>query len=159
MLTSANLALLLFVLALGSFAKQPASQETPQTRVDHCEYNVTLLDNAHHLAGDDTIIIAVAHLGTGERNRELNRRRLHNVRAYLTTFAWKRPRATVITAEGEPVNGVGRVNIYVRGGLWASMGVRRNEDLILGICEPPYMRSADEWRTFYPFRDRQKKKR
>ena len=150
------LVLLLFVSV--SPAGRPASQEIPQTRVDHCEYNVHLLDNAHHLAGDDTIIIAVAHLGTGERNRELNRRRLHNVRAYLTTFAWKRPRATVITAEGEPVNGVGRVNIYVRGGLWASMGVRRNEDLILGICEPPYMRSADEWRTFYPFRDRKKKR-
>lgn len=146
-----------FVLAFGSLAKPPATQEVPKTRVDHCEYNVHLLDNAHHLAGDDTIIIAIAHLGTGERNPELNRRRLHNVRAYLTTFAWKRPRATVVTAEGEPVNGVGRVNIYVRGGLWASMGVRRNDDLILGICEPDYMRSAEETRTFYPFRDRKKR--
>lgn len=158
MLTSANVVLLLFVLAFGAVAKRPASQEIPQTRVDHCEYNVHTLDNAHHLAGADTIIIAVAHLGTGERNPELNRRRLHNVRAYLTTFAWKRPRSTVITAEGEPVNGVGRVNIYVRGFMWASMGVRRNDDLILGICEPDYMRSDDEWRTFYPFRDRRKKK-
>lgn len=120
--------------------------------------NVHLLDNAHHLAGDDTIIIAVAHLGNGESNLDLNRRRLHNVRAYLTTFAWKRPRATVVTAEGEKVLGFGRVDIYVRGALWTSLAVRRNEDLIVGICEPDYMRSRDETRTFYPFRDRKKKR-
>ena len=159
MLTPTTCVVLLLLFVSVSHAGRPASQEIPQTRVDHCEYNVSLLDNAHHLAGDDSIIIAVAHLGTGERTPDLNRRRLHNVRAYLTTFAWKRPRATVVTAEGEPVDGVGRVNIYVRGGMWASIGVRRNQDLILGICEPPYMRSADEWRTFYPWRDRIKKKR
>ena len=154
MLTPANLVLLIFVLASSSVP----TQEIPKTTVNNCEYNVHLLDNAHHLAGDDTIIIAVAHLGDGERNPELNRRRLHNVRAYLTTFAWKRPRRTVITAEGARVDGVGRVDIYVRGWHWASLGVWRNDDLILGICEPDYMRSRDEWRTFYPWRDRKKKR-
>jgi hypothetical protein len=155
MLTSVHLVLLLF-----SFASAPVAAQfwqKPETIVQNCEMNVHLLDTAHQLAGDDTIIIAVAHLGAGERNPELNRRRLHNVRAYLTYFAWKRPAATVITAEGENVKGFGRVDIYVRGGHWASLGVRRNDDLILGICEPDYMRSADETRTFYPFRDRKKK--
>lgn len=156
--TPAKVVPLLFVLVFGSVATHSASQEKPETKVHNCEYNVHLLDNAHHLAGADTIIIAVAHLGDGERNRELNRRRLHNVRAYLTTFAWKRPRATVVTAEGEPVKGVGRVEIYVRGWHWASLGVWPNSDLILGICEPDYMRSADETRTFYPWRDRRKKR-
>ncbi|HKV36347.1 MAG TPA: hypothetical protein VJP89_18555 [Pyrinomonadaceae bacterium] len=125
---------------------------TPQ----HCEVNDNQLDNAHHLAGDDTVIIAVAHLGTGERNPALNRRRLHNVKAYLTNFGWRRPRETVVTAEGERVNGFGRVEIYVRGGHWATLAVRRNEDLILGLCEPDYMRGEEETRTFYPWRDRKK---
>ena len=158
MLTPVNVVLLLILFAFGSVATPSASQPTPIPVVQNCEMNVHLLDNAHHLAGDDTIIIAVAHLGDGERNRELNRRRLHNVRAYLIDFAWKRPRATVITAEGERVKGFGRVDIYVRGRLWTSLAVRRNADLILGICEPDYMRSADETRTFYPWRDRKKKK-
>lgn len=161
MFVSPKVLLLSLVFAVGSVATPAtpaAAQQPSQTRVNDCELNVHLLDTAHHLAGDDTIIIAIAHLGAGEVNRELNRRRLHNVRAYLTYFGWKRPRATVVTAEGEKVDGVGRVDIYVRGLLWASLGVRRNGDLILGICEPDYMRSIDETRTFYPFRDRKKKR-
>ena len=114
------------------------------------------LDNAHHLAADDSIIIAIAHLGTGERNKDLNQRRLHNVRAYLAGYGWKRPAATVVTAEGERVDGYGRIDIYVRGGHWASLAVRRNRDLIVGSCEPDHMRSRDENKTFYPFRDRKR---
>ena len=160
MFVSPKVLLLSCVFVFGSFATPAtpaAAQQPAQTRVNDCELNVHLLDTAHHLAGDDNII-AIAHLGDGEVKLELNRRRLHNVRAYLTYFGWKRPRATVITAEGEKVDGVGRVDIYVRGSLWASLGVRRNGDLILGICEPDHMRSIDETRTFYPWRDRKKKR-
>jgi len=157
-----RLVLLFSVLVCSSVTVATQDQDKPwllpNLKPQHCELNVHLLDNMHHLAGDDTIIIAVAHLGDGERNPELNRRRLHNVKAYLTTFAWKRPSETVVTAVGERVKGYGRVDLYVRGGLWASLAVWRNEDLIVGICEPPYMRSKDETRTFYPFRDRKKPK-
>jgi hypothetical protein len=137
-------------------ASQPAGQQNPQPTLNNCEMNDHNLDTAHHLAGDDSVVVAIAHLGTGERNRDLNRRRLHNVRAYLTEFAWKRRRATVVTAEGERVNGYGRIDIYVRGTHWASLAVRRNADLIVGLCEPDYMRGPEETRTFYPFRDRKK---
>lgn len=145
------------------FAASPVTPQTqvpewkPEPTLNHCEVNDNYLDNAHHLAGADTIIIAIAHLGDGERNPELNRRRLHNVKAYLTNFGWRRRPGTVITAVGERVNGYGRIDIYVRGGHWASLAVRRNGDLIVGLCEPDYMRSEDETRTFYPFRDRRKK--
>lgn len=152
--------LLLFVFVSGSTgveAQDPTWK--PQPTLNHCEMNDNELDNAHHLAGENTIIVAVAHLGNGERNPELNRRRLHNVRAYLTNFGWRRKPATVVTAEGERVNGYGRIDIYVRGGHWASMAVPRNGDLIVGLCEPDYMRGEDETRTFYPFRDRKKPKR
>lgn len=155
-----RLVLLFFLLVAYSVpvvTQEPKSKPTDPI-LHHCEVNDNLLDNAHHLAGDDTIIIAVARLGTGEQNPEVNRRRLHNVKAYLTNFGWRRPRETVITAEGERVNGYGRIEIYVRGGHWATLAVRRNGDLIVGLCEPDYMRSEDETRTFYPWRDRKKPK-
>jgi len=161
MLISAKLVLLFSVFVTSSVtpATQVASSQTPQPpqpTLNNCEMNNNNLDNAHHLAGADSTIIAIAHLGTGERNPDLNRRRLHNVRAYLTQFGWKRPPATVVTAEGERVNGYGRIDIYVRGGHWASLAVRRNLDLIVGSCEPDHMRGREENMTFYPFRDRKK---
>jgi hypothetical protein len=153
-----RLVLLFSILVSSSVttATQERSWKPTDPILHHCEMNVNLLDNAHHLAGADTIIIAVARLGTGERNPELNRRRLHNVKAYLTSFAWKRAPGTVITAEGERVNGYGRIELYVRGGHWATLAVRRNDDLIVGLCEPDYMLGREETMTFYPWRDRKK---
>lgn len=157
MLRSAKLVLLssLFVFASVPVEAQAPTGKPVKPTLNNCEMNGHYLDTAHHLAGDDSIIIAIAHLGTGETNRELNRRRLHNVRAYLTSFGWKRPPETVVTATGERVEGYGRVDIYVRGIHWASLAVRRNGDLIVGLCEP-VVRSEEERRTFYPFRDRKK---
>ena len=148
-----------FLLVSSPVTVAPQEQKWKPTDpiLHNCEMNIHLLDNAHHLAGDDTIIIAVARLGTGERNPELNRRRLHNVKAYLTSFGWKRKVDTVVTAEGERVNGYGRIELYVRGGHWATLAVRRNQDLIVGLCEPDYMRGREETMTFYPFRDRKKR--
>lgn len=151
------LLLVLFVSSSVTVAQQQPSWKPTDLILHNCEMNIHLLDTAHHLAGDDTVIVAVARLGTGERNSELNRRRLHNVKAYLTSFGWKRPRETVVTAEGERVDGYGRIEIYVRGGHWATLAVRRNGDLIVGLCEPDYMRGREENRTFYPFRDRKKR--
>lgn len=158
MLRSAKLVLLssLFVFASVTVGAQAPTSKPVKPTLNNCEMNDHYLDTAHHLAGDDSTIVAIAHLGTGERNPELNRRRLHNVRAYLTSFGWKRQPDTVVTATGERVEGYGRVDIYVRGGHWASLAVRRNGDLIVGLCEPDSMRSEEERRTFYPFRDRKK---
>ena len=63
---------------------------------------------------------------------------------------------SVVTAQAEKVNGYGRIDIYVRGGHWASLAVRRNRDLIVGSCEPDHMRGREENMTFYPFRDQKK---
>lgn len=158
MLRSAMLVLLfcLFVASSVTPQTQVPTWKPPQPTLNDCEMNNNYLNNAHHLAGDDSIIIAIAHLGNGERNPELNRRRLHNVRAFLAGYGWKRDPATVVTAEGERVNGYGGIDIYVRGGHWASLAVRRNLDLIVGSCEPDHMRGREENMTFYPFRDRKK---
>ena len=105
----------------------PTNAQTPYTILGTCEDNISALSNAHHLAGEDGTIIVIARLGDGERNRELNSRRLHNVRIYLTEFDWHRPPQTLITAEGEPLKGYGRVELYVRGVLFAVLQVKRNQ--------------------------------
>src|SRR5258706_468491 len=101
---------------LASGSVNPAQTVAPVAEIlGTCEDNVSLLSNAHHLAGPDGTIIVIARLGDGETNREQNRRRLHNVRVYLTEFGWHRQPSTVITTQGEPIKGYGRVELYVRG--------------------------------------------
>jgi hypothetical protein len=146
-----------FVSHSATPARLFASQQTPQPTLNGCELNNNYLNNAHHLAGEDSTIIAIARLGTNERSRELNRRRLHNVRVYLTEFGWHRLPKTVVTAEGDRVKGYGRIDLYVRGSLWASLAVRRNQDLIVGSCEPEQMRGVEENRSFYPYKDQKKR--
>ena len=132
----------------------PANVQTPYTILGTCEDNISALSNAHHLAGEEGTIIAIARLGDGERNRELNSRRLHNVRMYLTEFDWHRPPQTLITAEGEPLKGYGRVELYVRGVLFAVLQVKRNQDLLVGSCEPDKIRPVKAERNLYPYLDR-----
>lgn len=151
MLTRETIATLIvgFILASGLTLASPnqPGQQLPESILNDCEGNVSALSNTHHLAGADTTIIAIARLGTGEQSRDLNRRRLHNIRVYLTELAWHRDPLTVVTAEGERVKGYGRVELYVRGILFVSLAVRRNEDLMVGSC-------TGSERTLYPYRRR-----
>lgn len=130
----------------------------PEVILGTCEDNVSFLSNAHHLAGSDGTIIAIARLGDGETSLARNRRRLHNVRVYLTEFGWHRQPSTVITAQGEPIKGYGRVELYVRGVLFAILQVRRNQDLLVGSCEPDDMRPVKAERSLYPYLDQRRRK-
>jgi hypothetical protein len=125
-------------------APNHAGQQSPEAILSGCEGNNSYLSNAHHLAGAEGTIIAIARLGDGEMKRDLNRRRLHNVRIFLMDFGWHRDPGTVITAEGEKVKGYGRVELYVRGNLFAALAVRRNQDLLVGSCVGPE-------RNLYPY--------
>jgi hypothetical protein len=95
-----------------------------------CDSNIARLDNWDSRAGDE-LVIAIARLGDGERERVLNRRRLHNVRLYLETVRGRDPKK-IVTAEGERAQGRGRVEIYVGGKLADVMGMGRNEDFAAG---------------------------
>lgn len=101
-----------------------------------CEFNSHILDNVHHLGGEKGLIIVIARLGDGESRRALNRRRLQNVRAYLTESGWKRDPQTIILAEGERVKGYGRIEFYIHGRLFSVLGVNRNRDFAVGSCHP-----------------------
>ena len=116
----------------------PVIAQVNQSKVEpyNCEYNSHVLDNVHHLGGEKGLIIVIARLGDGESNRALNRRRLHNVRAYLTESGWKRGPQTIILAEGEKVKGYGRIEFYIQGNLFTVLGVSRNHDFAAGSCHP-----------------------
>ena len=51
----------------------------------------------------------IAHLGSGERSRQLNRRRLACIRSMLINSSPEK----ITFAEGERVNGLGRVEFYL----------------------------------------------
>jgi hypothetical protein len=104
-----------------------------------CESNIQMLNTLHQMAGEKGFVIVIARLGDGERSREFNRRRLHNVRAYLE-LEWKRDPKTIVLGEGERVRGYGRVEIYVLGGFSQALTVRTNRDLAVGSCEPDSIR-------------------
>lgn len=123
-----------------------------------CEYNISTLSAAHNAAGAKGLIIAIARLGDGESSREFNRRRLHNVRIYLTEFDWHRTPETVITAEGERVRGYGRIELYVNGKLFEVLATKKNRDLLVGSCEPDDERPVKAESNLYPYLDRKLRK-
>jgi len=110
----------------------------------NCEMNLQNLEYARDLARREMngFLIIVARLGNGERRRELNYRRLHNVRLQLTLIGV--PSDKIVVAEGERVSGLGRVEFYVRGEFIGALPVRRAGDICVGCCGP------DE--NFYPYR-------
>ena len=110
-----------------SFLKQIAASPT------NCEDNIAVLDAASKLASSDSLIIAIARLGDRENRKDLNQRRLHNVRMYLTEFTG-RDIQSIITAEGKSVQGYGRIELYVNGKHFHSILIMTNLDLAVGEC-------------------------
>jgi hypothetical protein len=109
----------------------PSSQV--ETKPTNCEFNISVLTGAHRMAGDAGLVIMIGRLGKGETKRDLNRRRLHNARTYLTEFGQRSPQ-TIVTAEGERVDGHGRVELYVGGKLFHVLMTNPNDDLAVGDC-------------------------
>lgn len=136
-----------------------AYTQSLEAKLTKCEENIALLSDIHHEAGEDGLIIVIARLGDGERRRELNRRRLHNVRVYLTEFGWHRSPETLITAEGERVKGYGRIELYVKGKLSALIGLRRNQDLLVGSCEDGDIRPVKAESNLYPYLDKRPRRK
>src|SRR5712692_1766568 len=99
---------LLIAGSLTVTAQDKATRQSLRVILNRCEGNNSDLAGANQMAQADGTIIAIARLGDGEKSRNLNRRRLHNVRAFLAEF-WHRDPNTVVTAEGTRVEGYGRV--------------------------------------------------
>ena len=77
----------------------------------NCEMTFQLMEDVRNLiraeADENSVLILIARLGNGENSRNLNRRRLYNVREGLqVTLGIVKP---IVIAEGERINGFGRV--------------------------------------------------
>jgi hypothetical protein len=93
-------------------------------------------------ASKDRVVIAIARLGDGETSRELNRRRLYNLRVHWDDY--KLPLGTLVTAEGERVKGLGRIELYVAGKLFDMLVPKPGKDLCVDCCDPD--------KRLYPYR-------
>jgi uncharacterized protein YceK len=149
--------LLLLILLAG--CPSVLSQEQP-TKPAGCESDIAILDAASREAGENGLVIVIARLGDGERDRNWNRRRLYNVRTYLTEWDGRRDPKTVITAEGDRVSGYGRIELYVGGKLFHVLLVRRNADLIVGSCTHEINPANEQQRekNLYPWRGKSPQK-
>jgi hypothetical protein len=97
----------------------------------HCETTKAELDLVAQTAGRDKTIIIIARLGIGESSRVINRRRMGGLRDYLES-ARAFPPDKLITAEGERVRGLGRIELYVGGELLMVFTLKRNKDFWRG---------------------------
>jgi hypothetical protein len=116
------------------------------------EINILRLEDVGRFAkkesADGSVVILIGRLGREEQSRELSRRRLHNVREFLTDYI---PGHTIVTAEGEKAKGYGRVEIYIGGKIVDSMLAERNKDLLVDCCEGNA--------RYYPDKDRKVRRR
>jgi len=126
----------------------------------NCEFNISVLTGAHRVAGDAGLVIMIAGLGNRERRRHLNHRRLHNARTFLIEFGQRVPE-TIITAEGERVDGYGRVELYVGGKLFHVLMTNPNDDLAVGGCsfEGDDPCTFEREKKLYPCLDRNRRRR
>jgi hypothetical protein len=131
-----TLLLILFfsVVAIGA-AQTPVM--TVESNASACEVNAASFDNlANILRSNDERLFIIARLGKGEWSRDLNRRRLSNVRAYFVTN-WKIGVARFTFAAGSRVDGEGRVEFYVGSKLWLVSYVRPGRDICVDCCDYP----------------------
>jgi len=113
-----------------AFSKEPTNCETNAVKFDSYVKQFRTLAN-----GSNSVLIAIARLGSAERSVALNRSRLYIVRATLIEDLGLREQ-DVVTAEGPQVKGYGRVDIYLDGKLVDTLLVNRGKALCADCCHP-----------------------
>ena len=119
----------------------PAEVEIVPATARGCQLNTINAANLQALVSttkDKAFVIA--HLGTGETNPRLNRRRLNDVKTELGLG--NSPK--IIFAEGARVRGRGRIEFYVGSELMSVSLLARNGDFCAACC--------DRKKLFYPNR-------
>lgn len=112
----------------------------------NCEMNFQNLEYLSKLAQEQRtgFLIIIARLGNLETQKELNDRRLYNVRLKLTLLGV--PSDKIVVAEGERLRGLGRVEFYLRGELIGALPIPKGSDICVGCCDPDH--------RFYPYKRR-----
>lgn len=103
-----------------------------------CERNNIILEQAHHEAGADSIVILIARPGIKDKRRDIVGKRLYTARVYLTEYLVWRSGETIVVGEA-PNNGsdYGVVEIYVKGQLFDVLANNPDAELGLGSCDSP----------------------
>lgn len=145
---SAVLVLWMLVTVSASVAQDsPTDTRVAKSVPGNCETNSAELDDLRNEAlegtAKDGVIIAIARLGNRETSRVHNRRRLLAVKGYLIKYGV--PAQRIVMAEGERVDGYGRVELYAAGKLRNVLLTNPNKALCVECCDPD---DAD----FYPYR-------
>jgi hypothetical protein len=112
----------------------------------NCEMNFQNLEYVSKLTQQQTtgFLIIVARVGNLETQKDLNKRRLYNVRLKLSLIGV--PANRIIVAEGERVRGFGRIEFYLRGELIGALPVPNARDICVGCCDPED--------RFYPYKQK-----
>lgn len=116
---------------------QDASNERHVVRADSssCEVNGAFLDSLVQDArsGSERIFV-IARLGDGESSRPLNRSRLEYSRFYISINKGLKS-DKVVFAEGDRVNGEGRLEFYLGSKLYLVSLAKRNRMVCLTCCD------------------------
>lgn len=126
----------------------PAEVEIVPATARGCQRNT--INVANHRALVETTkerAFVIAHLGTGETNPHLNRRRMNDVK---TQFGLG-DSPKIIFAEGARVGGLGRIDFYLGSELVSVTLLARNGDFCATCCDRKkiFYKERTVWR-FYP---------
>lgn len=95
-----------------------------------CELNSLHVNQLRRQAANNgNLIFIIARLGDGELSKDLNRRRLHNVRVIFKSD-------NLVVAEGERIKGPGCIEIYIDCKLALVSKIKRGRDICLTCCDP-----------------------
>lgn len=133
----AELVMWMLMTASISFAQEQSTDTSlVPTTPGNCETNASDLNTvAKDELSRDGVVIAIARLGNKETSRIHNRRRLVAVDHGLVKSGL--PAQRVITAEGERVEGYGRVELYAAGKLRMVILANPNKGLCVECCDAP----------------------
>ena len=121
-----------------------AAQSTDTTYVAKrpvsCESFAALVDNdaVKWQGNEETYLIFIARLGKTEKLADLNRSRLTEIEGYLKRYK----NIKYVTAEGSRVEGLGQVEIYVRGKLSTVIPVKKNDKHVCSGKVNPFLGSS-----------------
>jgi hypothetical protein len=123
--------------AAASFQPHSSQSWERTDKALNCEDNIIRLERLalsalEQISHDKSALIIVARLGDKEPSRQLNQRRLHNVREKLKERGV--PAASIIVAEGERGRGYGQVDFYLAGKKIDVLLTERNKDICVECC-------------------------
>jgi hypothetical protein len=100
-----------------------------------CRRNTSNIANLKALLGTTKErAFVIAHLGSGETSRDLNRRRLNDIKTEFGQSSSVNPER-IIFAEGNKVKGQGRVEFYLGSELMHVTLLARNGDFCALCCD------------------------